>query len=62
MNKAKETVADIVAEMKDEGHIGDASFLEWVGAKILHYADRIEAAHSRECEAQRIYNESGAAE
>lgn len=32
------------------------------GAKILHYADRIEAAHSRECEAQRIYNESGAAE
>lgn len=53
MSKEKETVADIVAEMKDEGHIGDASFLEWVGAKILHYADRIEAAEKRE--ADRIH-------
>lgn len=29
---------------------------------LAEYADRIEAAHARECEAQRIYNESGAAE
>ena len=50
MSKNKETIADIVAEMRDEGHIGDASFLEWVGAKILHYADRIEAAAKREVE------------
>lgn len=53
MNKAKETVADIVAEMMDEGHIGGSSFLEWVGANILHDADRIEAANFRECEALR---------
>lgn len=49
---SKETIADIVAEMRDEGHT-DASFLEWVGAKILHYADRIEAAEKRE--ADRIH-------
>lgn len=48
MSKEKETVADIVARMRDEGHTGDASCLEWVGAKILHYADRIEAAAERE--------------
>ena len=45
-NKSREMVADIVAEMRNEGHT-DASFLEWVGAKILHYADRIEAAAKR---------------
>lgn len=50
MSKNKETIADIVAEMRDEGHIGDASCLEWVGAKILHYADRIGAAAKREVE------------
>lgn len=41
---SKET---IVAEMRDEGHTGDASCLEWVGAKIRHYADRFEAAAMR---------------
>lgn len=46
-DERQETVADIVAEMRDEGHTGDASCLEWVGAKILHYADRIEAVHNR---------------
>ena len=49
MSEAKqETISDIVAEMRNEGHTGDASCLEWVGAKIRGYADRIEAAHQRE--------------
>ena len=50
-NEKQETVADIVARMRDEAHAGDASCLEWVGAKIRHYADRIEAAAKREREA-----------
>lgn len=50
-NEKQETVADIVARMRDESHAGDASCLEWVGAKIRHYADRIEAAATREREA-----------
>ena len=48
MASENETVADIVAAMRNEGHAGDASCLEWVGAKIRGYADRIEAAHQRE--------------
>lgn len=47
-NEKQETVSDIVAAMRNEGHAGDASCLEWVGAKIRGYADRIEAAHQRE--------------
>ena len=47
-NANQETIADIVAAMRDEGHAGDASCLEWVGAKMRTYADRIEAAHRRE--------------
>ena len=47
-NETNETIADIVAEMMDESHAGYASFLEWVGAKLRHYADRIEDAHKRE--------------
>ena len=47
-NANQETIADIVAEMRNEGHAGDASCLEWVGAKIRGYADRIEAAAKRE--------------
>ena len=50
-NANQETIADIVAAMRNEGHTGDASCLEWVGAKIRGYADRIEAAHQREREA-----------
>ena len=46
-----ETIADIVAAMRNEAHAGDASCLEWVGAKIRGYADRIEAAAKREREA-----------
>ena len=49
--KKKEKIADIVAAMRNEGHTGDASCLEWVGAKIRGYADRIEAAANREREA-----------
>ena len=37
--------------MRNESHAGDASCLEWVGAKIRGYADRIEAAAKREREA-----------
>ena len=48
MASENETVADIVAAMRDESHAGDESFLEWVGAKMRTYADRIEAAHQRE--------------
>ena len=60
MSKAKqETIADIVAEMRNEGHAGDESCLEWVGAKIRGYADRIEAAHQREvAELKRQRNEA----
>ena len=47
-NAKQETIADIVAAIRNEGHAGDASCLEWVGAKIRGYADRIEAAHRRE--------------
>ena len=47
-NEKQETVADIVAEMMNESHAGDASCLEWVGSKIRGFADRIEAAHKRE--------------
>ena len=49
----QETVADIVAAMRDESHAGDGSFLEWVGEKMRRYADRIEAAEKREREATR---------
>ena len=48
MSNRQETIADIVAEMMNESHAGDASCLEWVGSKIRGYADRIEAAHQRE--------------
>ena len=51
MASENETVADIVAEMRKEGHSGEASCLEWVGAKLRSYADRIEAAANREREA-----------
>ena len=51
MSNRQETVADIVAEMMNESHAGDASCLEWVGSKIRGFADRIEAAHQREREA-----------
>ena len=47
-NSKQETIADIVAAMRNEGHAGDESCLEWVGAKIRGYADHIEAAHQRE--------------
>ena len=50
-NAKQETIADIVAAMRNEGHTGDASCLEWVGAKIRGYADRIEAAAKSEREA-----------
>ena len=50
-NSKQETIADIVAAMRNEGHAGDESCLEWVGAKIRGYADRIEAAAKREREA-----------
>ena len=43
-----ETLADIVAEMREECHTGDSSCLEWIGAKMHYYADRIEAAWKRE--------------
>ena len=48
MSNKHETISDIVAAMRNEGHAGDESCLEWVGAKMRTYADRIEAAHQRE--------------
>lgn len=43
-----ETIKDIVRDMREEGHTGPSCCLEWVGAKIRAYADRIEAAFKRE--------------
>ena len=51
MSSKQETIEDIVDAIRNEGHAGDASCLEWVGAKIRGYADRIEAAAKREREA-----------
>ena len=51
MSNKQETIADIVAAMRNEGHAGDESCLEWVGAKMRTYANRIEAAAKREREA-----------
>ena len=48
MSSKQETIEDIVAEMRNESHAGDESCLEWIGAKMHTYADRIEAAHQRE--------------
>ena len=50
-DEKNETIADIVAAMRDESHAGDGSFLEWVGEKMRSYADRIEEAAKREREA-----------
>ena len=47
-NAKQETVETVAAEMRNESHAGDASCLEWVGAKMRTYADRFEAAHQRE--------------
>ena len=47
-NKNQETIADIVDAMRNEGHTGEASCLEWIRAKMTYYADRIEAAEKRE--------------
>lgn len=48
MAKKQETTADVIAAMRDEGHTGESSCLEWVGAKMRYYADRFEAAQRRE--------------
>lgn len=48
MTDTHETIANIIAAMRDEGHTGESSCLEWVGAKMRNYADRLEAAHKRE--------------
>lgn len=47
MSNKKETIADISAEMRNEGHTGDSTCLEWVASKLRRYADRIEAAERR---------------
>ena len=49
MASENETIEDIVRYMRNESHAGDASCLEWVGAKIRGYADRIEAAAMEKC-------------
>lgn len=46
-DERQETIADIVSEMRNEGHTGDSSCLEWFGAKMQRYAYRIEAAANR---------------
>ena len=59
----QETIADIVSEMRNEGHTGDNSCLEWVGAKMQRYADRIEAAanhHFREATKMIPHGEAAA--
>lgn len=51
-NKNQEIISDIVFAMRNEGHTGEASCLEWIRAKMTYYADRIEAAHNREIAAK----------
>lgn len=51
--RMSETIADIVDAMRNEGHTGEASCLEWIKTKMTYYADRIEAAAKREREANR---------
>lgn len=51
-NGKHETIADIVYEMRNECHAGDESFIEWLGEKLRHYPDRIEAAHKRDRESE----------
>lgn len=46
-NKNQETIADIADAMRNEGHTGEASCLEWIRTKMTYYADRIEAALKR---------------
>ena len=48
MAEANETIADIIAEMRGDGHTGPADALEWVRIKLEYYADRLDAAHRRE--------------
>ena len=48
MSDTNETIADIIAEMRGDGHTGPADALEWVRTKLEYYADRLEAAHKRE--------------
>ena len=48
MSSKQETIEDIVAALRNEGHAGDESCLEWVGENMRTRADRIEAAHQRE--------------
>lgn len=43
-----ETIEDILRDMREEGHTGPSCCLEWVGAKMRAYADRIEAAAKRQ--------------
>lgn len=46
MKAKQETISEFAAEMRNEGHTGDASCLEWVGTKLRSYANRFEdAAH-----------------
>ena len=63
MSNEQETIEDIVAEIRNESHAGDASCLEWVSAKMRTYADRIEAAARREreagAEAAQVCGETG---
>ena len=54
----QETIADILAAMRDESHTGESSCLEWVGAKMRYYADRLEAAWKRE--KAKIVSKNGA--
>jgi hypothetical protein len=43
MTNTNETIADIIAAMRDDGHTGESSCLEWIGTKMRHYADRLDA-------------------
>ena len=58
-NEKQETIADIVDAMRNEGHTGEASCLEWIRTKMTYYADRIEAANNREvAELRKCLNET----
>lgn len=63
-DETQETIADIVSEMRNEGHTGYSSCLGWVGVKMQRYADRIESAanhHFRKTTKMMTHEEVAAA-
>lgn len=61
MADENKTHAEIIAEMRGDGHTGPADALEWMQIKLKYYSDCLEAAHKREMEAVGDAKKLGAA-